>query len=260
MGRLPMALGLAGLTVFASCALALHVTHWGDWPRYLSLFVREADGLLWPIALVGLGGGALATTVALRDFAPAPAAHARSVSTGSSRGAPAESLTGLLPGSLTGSRGSPAGSRTGFHTGSHGTPARLARMALACAAAAILLMVVFPTDRHYNGDQPTTMGGRIHDASALAAATLQGIAMACAAWAARRNREWRALAGRLAWPCIYATVAAIWLVLEATTTVAAASLLQRVVVALGVVWLLRLNLNGLVLAPAPWPHRHARAS
>lgn len=197
---------VAGLALFGACAIALHAAHWGEWPRYLSLFHLGADGLLWDLGLVGLGLGSLALAFAIAAMAP--------------------------------------GTRHG----------RFALAAMVAASIAVLVMVACPTDRQYNGDRPTTASGMVHDAAAVAAALLQGCAMVLAVRSARHDPAWAALVGRShRWGATYLGVMGLWVGLEVTTTVAAASVLQRLVAGLGYLWSLRIGLRGLAsFTPPSW--------
>lgn len=197
---------VAGMVLFGACAVALHAAHWGEWPRYLSLFHLGADGLLWDLGLVGLGLGSLALAFA---------------------------IAAMVPGTSYG---------------------RLALAAMVAASIAVLLMVACPTDRHFNGDRPTTASGMVHDGAAVAAALLQGCAMVLAVRVARRDPAWAVLVGRShRWGATYLSVMGLWVGLEMTTTVAAASFLQRVVAGLGYLWSLRIGLRGLAtFTPPSW--------
>ena len=67
---LGLAIAIGSLLVFGVCAVILHMDHWGDNPRYLSLYALRGDGFLWPMALHGLGIGSLALSIGIDGALP----------------------------------------------------------------------------------------------------------------------------------------------------------------------------------------------
>lgn len=136
--------------------------------------------------------------------------------------------------------------------------ARIGLMATASSAVFVLLMVVFPTDRIFVSDYPTTPGGWIHDSAAVCAVLVQALAMTFLVAAGRRDPAWKRIAGSsYAWPTTYVLVTAVWMFSDAALHVSAAAPLQRVVAGIGWVWMLLLAARAITTLT---PHQHPRAA
>jgi hypothetical protein len=120
---------------------------------------------------------------------------------------------------------------------------------LVVAACSVLIMAAFPTDVT---DYPSTPAGYVHDFAAVVAVTFQCATMFFTLPARQEDPLWRLVAGDgTAWPWVAAALGVAWCLGDLTPWWSVAALVQRVLEAVMVVWLMALAWRVRVEAAAP---------